>query len=363
MIMFSYDIFVAQTTGGVSRCMIELMRALGNSTDWRLWAGRYRNDLLSPALLDPAIADHIMEASAGRGGRFAGALVNEPGFAAAVSRQSASLVHRTYYPVFDLLPRHGLKRVETLLDMWDERSGAGAGPLTGLKTRIKRRALHRADAIVCISDSSRTEMVELWPALETKSTVIHLGVRSLSPRPLAAGRDRPYFIFVGRRGSYKNFAVALAGLRAAHLPDHDLVAFGGGAFDAVEAEAIHAAGLTGRVVQIDGGDDRLAGLYEGATALLYPSCYEGFGLPLLEAMIHGCPVIATPQTSLPEVGGDAALYAQPSRPDEWARLMEKIVEDADFCAAVKTCGRARAARFSWSTTAEKHAKLYVDVGG
>ncbi|KAB7646304.1 glycosyltransferase family 4 protein [Polymorphobacter fuscus] len=362
MILFSHDIFSAQVAGGVSRCMIELMRALGGTTDWRLWAGRYTNELLDNARHDPAIAAHLLAAhTVTGGGRLSGSIRNEPGFVKAVRAQHATVVHRTYYPVLDLVPNRHVSRVETLMDMWDERGGAGATRLTALKTRIKHRALSRADAIVCISASSRAEMLDKWPALEARSLVIPLGVRRLSDRPLPALRKRPYFLFVGRRGTYKNFAVAVAGLRAAALDSHELLCFGGGAFDDAELATIAAAGLAGRVHQIGGGDDRLAGLYEGATALLYPSAYEGFGLPLLEAMIHDCPVIAAPLTSLPEVGGSAAVYANPAMPDEWGMEMARIGSSSAVADERRRAGRQRAAEFSWSKTAASHAALYSSL--
>jgi glycosyltransferase involved in cell wall biosynthesis len=336
------------------------MRALGGG-DWRLWAGRYRNELLDAALQEPAFAGHVLNASPRRrGGRFIGALQNEAGFAAAMRANGAGLVHRTYYPLFDLLPRRKLRIVETLHDMWDERSD-GQLAMNGLKSRIKRRALAHADAIVCVSDSSRREMLSLWPDLAPRTHVIHHGVRPLSAQPRPAGRDRPFFLFVGRRGSYKNLPVALAGLAAAALRDHDLVCFGGGAFTAAEHAAISAAGLAGRVHQLGGNDDRLAGLYTAATALLYPSAYEGFGLPLLEAMIHDCPVIAAPLTSLPEVGGGAALYADPATPDAWGAAMARLAGEPDLATTLRRAGQARAAGFSWAHTAAAHAALYAEL--
>lgn len=363
MIVFSHDIFSAQTTGGASRCMIELMRGLGQSSDWQLWAGRYRNALLDDARSDPALAGRLVATRpVDSGGRFAGSIRNEPGFAGYVRARKPRIVHRTYYPALDLLPRTSVARVETLLDMWDERGGAGATRLTPLKTRIKQTALHRADAIVCISESSRSEMLARWPTLEQRSSVIPLGVRPLSSKPSPAARDQPYFLFVGRRGTYKNFAVAVAGLRGASLPDHQLLCFGGGPFDAVEVALIAAFSLTERVIQLGGDDDRLAGLYADAAALLYPSAYEGFGLPLLEAMIHDCPVIAAPLTSLPEVGGDAVIYADPATPDAWGHAMARIVDDTIAAASLRSAGRIRAAEFSWLRTAEAHALLYASLG-
>jgi glycosyltransferase involved in cell wall biosynthesis len=341
--------------------MIELMRALGNTIDWRLWAGRFANDLLDDALTDRQFAAHVLAARpVGHSGRVSGALRNEPAFAASVASQRPAIVHRTYYPIVDLLPRSGVSTIETLHDMWDER-GAVDGGRYSLKSHLKRRALHNAHAIVCVSESSRRELIDLWPNLASRTVVIHHGVGALSLRPLPAARERPYFLFVGRRGSYKNFTVAIAGLRASALNEHDLLCFGGGPFDDDERAAIATAGLAGRVHQLGGGDDRLAGLYAGATALLYPSAYEGFGLPLLEAMIHDCPVIAAPLTSLPEVGGDAALYADPAAPGEWGTVMARIALDSAVASERRTAGRQRAAQFSWSKTAAAHAVLYASL--
>jgi glycosyltransferase involved in cell wall biosynthesis len=365
MILFSYDIFVAQTTGGISRCMIELMRALlATPTEWRLWAGQHGNSLLADEKPGTGVMRHVTSAPGyAKTGRLAGALRNEPGFAKHIRSVSPRIVHRSFYPVFDLVRDRSVRRVETLHDMWDEQASTQRDRFTGVKSLLKRRALHAADAIVCVSESSRREMVEIWPTLADRAVVIHHGVRRLSEQPIAPMRERPFFLFVGRREAYKNFSVALVALHLAALPDFDLICFGGGQFSAGEIAEIAAAGLVGRVVQMAGNDDRLAGLYEAAAALLYPSAYEGFGLPLLEAMIHSCPVISAPWTSLPEVGGDAALYARPDKPDDWALLMAKISQDVSFCTKIREMGRARAAKFSWSHTAEQHAQLYVDVGG
>jgi len=363
MILFSYDIFTAQAAGGISRCMIELMRALASTTvDWQLWAGRHGNELLPAALDDPGIATRILTTGPRTAGsRLAGSLRNEPGFARAVRNLHPSVVHRTFYPMIDLLPRTGIVRVETLHDMWDERAASAGSRRSRLKSVIKHRALGRADVIICDTESTRREMIDIWPALEGRSTVIHLGVRRLSASPETGTRDRPFFLFVGRRGSYKNFTVAVEALRAPALRDHDLVCFGGGPFDRDELALISAAGLGGRVLQMGGSDDRLAGLYEAATALLYPSSYEGFGLPLLEAMIHDCPVIAAPLTSLPEVGGDAALYADPDDPHAWGDIMATLAGDRVQADALRRLGRERAAQFSWAETARKHAVLYADI--
>jgi glycosyltransferase involved in cell wall biosynthesis len=98
-------------------------------------------------------------------------------------------------------------------------------------------------------------------------------------------------------------------------------------------------------------DDRLQELYRSARALVYPSLYEGFGLPVLEAMTFGCPVVTSPLSSLPEVGGDAALYVDPRSPEAIAAALDRLVREPELATSLASRGRARAALFSWERTA------------
>jgi glycosyltransferase involved in cell wall biosynthesis len=361
MTLFSYDIFAAQGAGGVSRCMIELMRALATiDVDCEAWAGWHANDLLSAAATEAWSSGRIhitgrLDAPA----RFRGALRNERPFSAWVGKRPNRIVHRTYYPVVDLCGSR-VRRVETLHDMWDERAARAGTYSTRLKGQLKRRAVARADVVVCVSESTRAEAIELWPWARNRLLVIPHGVRRLAEaQPYT--HDRPFFLFVGRRDLYKNFSVAVRALKLTNLADHQLVCFGGGPLAPSERAFIAAQGVGGRVVQLGGGDSVLASLYEAATALLYPSSYEGFGLPLLEAMIHGCPVIAAPLTSLPEVGGDAAVYADPLDLDAWAHLMEVIATDVGVASDLRQRGADRAATFSWERTALLHREVYAQL--
>jgi len=338
--------------------MLELAQGLTTiAYPWRLWAGRHDNAMLRQLQGEPVPPDAIVSARAARHlGRLAGGLVNEPGFSRYVRRQHLRVVHRTYYPVADMLG-HGCRTVETLHDMWDEQAAAGGRP--GLKSRLKRRALQRADQIVCVSESTRREMARFWPELIDKAVVIPHGAGPLSTSPVPAGRNRPFFLFVGRRDLYKNFEIAVRALAASPaLAEHELICFGGGSWSEGESARLRQLTLAGRVHQFGGSDDRLAGLYQSAVALLYPSRYEGFGLPLLEAMIHQCPVIAAPLTSLPEVGGDAAVYADADDVDAWRTQMEAIALSPSTAAQLRQAGLAQAARFSWERTARAHAEIY-----
>ncbi len=359
-VLFSHDIFSAQATGGISRCMIETMAALtAAGAPWSLWAGRHHNRLLDRAVRDGILGPHVVAARLmPTSQRVPRAIVNEIGFARDAPAHDARVIHRTYYPLLDLAG-HGRRQVHTLHDMWDERA-PNRSASTRLRSVLKLRAVASADAIVCVSDYTRQEAIALVPALAGRLTVIPHGVRRLSAAPAFAA-DRPFFLFVGQRGSYKNFAVAVGGLAGSNAGDHDLVCFGGGAFTAGEQAMLAASGMAARVRQCSGSDDALAGAYELATALLYPSLYEGFGLPLLEAMIHGCVVIAAPLTALPETGGDAVLYADAHEPLAWAAAIDRVVTDTTLVVDLRQRGYARARTFTWARSAAAHAALYATL--
>lgn len=359
---FSHDIFSAQRTGGISRCMLELMRALADeAVDWTAWVGSSSNDLLEAAENEAWANGRFIRGKTQSWllGRFTG-VANEVALAGWMRRNPPSVLHRTYFPLIDLAGR-GVRRVATLHDMWDERAARNGDHRAALRSHVKRAALDRADLIVCISEHTRQELVSIWPWAEPKSLVIHHGVRPLAERPFPIIRSLPFFLFVGRRSHYKNFQVAVAALAKANLPDHELVCFGDEPLSQAELEMVARYGLSERVHRVAGGDDRLAAFYESAEALLYPSSYEGFGLPLLEAMIHGCPVITTSNTALPEVAGDAAIYADPSDAAAWPEALFCLAMSNNLRSEMVKKGQDRAAMFSWSATARAHMTAYATL--
>jgi glycosyltransferase involved in cell wall biosynthesis len=359
MILFSYDIFGSQRTGGISRCMIELMSSLTSTKiNWRLWAGQHQNLMLESARTDPFFNNQLLEATCRPYmSRFGSTLRNEYSFSSFVRNLKPDVVHRTYFPIIDISPAM-IPRVETVHDMWDERAKREGKESSVFKSLIKKRALDRADAIICVSQSTHTELLSLWPQLESRCHIIPHGARRLSTSPHSIEVEKPFFLFVGKRDLYKNFIITLKALCDPYLKDHTIICFGGGAFSAHENAVIASHGLSRRVRQIGGADALLAGLYEKATALLYPSRYEGFGLPLLEAMIHGCPVIATPLTSLPEVGGDAALYADADDQEAWSGVMLSLTENSVIRQQCITKGFERARNFTWEECAKSHSHVY-----
>lgn len=174
---------------------------------------------------------------------------------------------------------------------------------------------------------------------------------------------RPYLLFVGERSGYKNFEgliEAFASTRLAKDGFH-LVCFGGGPFRDRENEKIAALGIGKAVHQVSGSDESLVQYYRNAVAFVFPSRYEGFGIPILEAMELSCPVLCANAGSMPEVGGDAAVYFDPDDISSFAEILERTVLDPDLLLDLKRRGLLRAGTFSWDRCAQETMDLYRSV--
>lgn len=235
----------------------------------------------------------------------------------------------------------------------------------------KRRAILAADHLLCISVTTRDDLVRFYGLDSSRITVAHLGCNSRfgANGPADEARDdeadvlsarlpERFFLYLGSRAHYKNFRTVLQGF--ALWPGHAraaIVAVGAPWLNGERAEIGHL-GIEDRVLQLDRVDDTtLVHLYRAAAALLYPSLYEGFGLPLLEAMASGCPIIASRIPSTLEVAGDVPLYFEPKDPGQLARVFQKVWETGRDPRRAEE-GRLRAEGFSWGATAAKFLDVY-----
>ena len=223
--------------------------------------------------------------------------------------------------------------------------------------RIERATIdigvRRAAALVCISEATRRDLVVRVPSAAPRSIVVALAASAQFDPPVTAGSgERPYVLAAGTLEPRKNLERLLdawAALEPALRDEHELVLVGptGWEADAILARA-HSGGVrvTGFV-----SDDELAALYGGCTAFCYPSLYEGFGLPVLEAMRAGAPVITSNVSSLPEITGDAALLVDPLSAEAIGAALSALLTDPGRRARLGEAGRARAEQFSWERTA------------
>lgn len=224
----------------------------------------------------------------------------------------------------------------------------------------KRRSLERASLIFAISASTAHDMLAYYPRLDANRVKITpLGVDDAfftAPPLLPEGNHQPYFLYVGHRGRHKNFARLLEAFAQSGLSkQYDLVVLSPGEFQPEELAAIQALHLTAHVrIASSVSDITLRSYYRHSVALVYPSEYEGFGLPILEAMACGTLVATSNTSSMPEVGGDVALYFDPLAVDSIAGVLTDIVNlESNARQQRISSGITHARAFTWERCAQQ----------
>ncbi len=235
------------------------------------------------------------------------------------------------------------------------------------------RFLQAADVVVADSRCTLQDALAHYPFISEKCHVVYAGVNSRfqpveDPATLDALRARynlpsRFLLYVGTIEPRKNLPTLLDAFARARLDGVDLVIAGkkGWLYDATLAQA-EALGLQHKVMFLGFvPDDDLPALYNLAEAFTFPSLYEGFGLPVLEAMACGTPVVCANTSSLPEVAGDAALLLAPSDVAGWADALQRVTGEPDLRAELRGCGFRQAARFTWEATAASLRALYREA--
>jgi glycosyltransferase involved in cell wall biosynthesis len=357
-VAFDDQIFAMQSHGGISRYFAELIRHFRQlrEVDANVIAPLYCNrHLRDPALVGCVRGCYI--AASFRGRRPVLEALNAAMRPFAWASLRFDVLHETYY---SKRPAGRARvRIATLHDMIHELFPAR---FTRGVVEAKRAAILRADHVICVSENTRRDATRLLGLPTERLTVIHLA----SSLPIRAADDlqpqpgRPYFLYVGPRNSYKNFSATLHAFEASASlrVNFELVAFGGGEFTRHERASIRRMGLTGVVRQAAGDDEQLRLHYAGAVALVYPSLYEGFGMPPLEAMSSGCPVACSTAGSLKEVVGDAGLYFEPTDTEALRRVLEQLAAELRTRDALRARGYEQARRFSWTRCAEETLATY-----
>jgi mannosyltransferase len=237
------------------------------------------------------------------------------------------------------------------------------GPRLWVHVAQKHAAIRAGQALICISQATRDEL-DHWVGVrpDQQVHVIHNGV-SPTFRPIEVNGQRPPFLlFVGMRGGYKNFALVVAAMRG--LPDFDLLCVGGGALKA--AEVAQAPQDVRRRIRHAGqvDDETLNRLYNEAVCLIYPSRQEGFGIPVVEAMRAGCPVICVDCKAVLEVGGTALSIVGENEPAAMAHAVLALVEPGHRRAVIER-GYRQSAGFSWAASHARTLDVYrtvADIG-
>jgi len=273
---------------------------------------------------------------------------------------------RHHLPVF--LPPD-VRRIVTIHDVVHLRFPETM-PLQGflMERLLMRLSLASADRVVAVSHATRSEILRRYRVAPGKVRTVHSGVPPFPPsdeeRP-AFLRPNKYFLFVGTLEPRKNFErifEAFERIGAADQGIHLVIAGASGWKNASFIQTLESHPLR-PFVHFTGYVSRgiLRGLYENALGLVFPSLYEGFGFPILEAMTTGAPVMTSNTASMPEIAGGAALLVNPYDVGEIARAMERLVGDAEMRKTLIRRGRTRSTAFEWRRAALEMSRLFKEV--
>jgi glycosyltransferase involved in cell wall biosynthesis len=268
------------------------------------------------------------------------------------------VVHHTYYN------RQVTTSVRTSCTVHDMIPELLPEEFSGVSPHGRKLTLVRGtDLVLAVSETTKTDLLRLVPGLRARVYVTPLAVdRDFFDRHSRGTLVEPgrYVLFVGARGGYKNFArfaEAMAGVLLTHA-DVSLVCVGGGQPAQEEIEPFRRLNLHERVRWRRATDVELAALYGHAECFVFPSRYEGFGLPILESMASGCPVALSAASCFPEVAENAAQFFDPLSVDSIAAAIDELVQSGARKRELRELGFQRLRAFSWERTAELTAQAF-----
>jgi len=358
-VAFDEQIFAAQRYGGISRLFAEIAREFIADPSLAIDLQPLAAPVVNRYLLDDPSLTRALRVTEASGsvtalGRY---------FTHVRPRPQVDIIHNTFYLPHGLAGYPGAKRVVTVHDMIPELLPRTRRRLDFIT--LKRRYVAQADHIICVSEATRRDLLTTYPGITAPISVVHHGVDARFTPGAAALPMLPhrYAVLVGNRGQYKDARVLMEAF--AELPDRELhlVLVGGGALTRAEVQVLDRLGIRSRTMQVSLPDAEMPAAYGNAVMCVFPSRFEGFGLPALESMACGTPTILARGSSLPEVGGNAAWYFTPGDARELAQRMQELLDDASARADLSRRGIARAATFTWNATARATAAIYADALG
>jgi len=282
----------------------------------------------------------------------------------ALREADLDLFHPTYYDDYFLPELGDCPLIVTVYDMVDELFPEYS---TNSETvERKARIVKKAQRIIAISESTKADLVRIAGVDQEKIDVIPLAT-SMQQKVVTHQRLRKpqkYVLYVGQRDGYKNFTRFLRAMSRLLLADTSLylMCIGGrivhGGFTNRENQLISQEGVSNQVSLTSAQDHELAEWYSGALCFVFPSLYEGFGIPILEAFSCGCPVVVSNTSSLPEVAGNGAVYFDPKSINSIREAIGSVIKSKDRQRHLVEKGKEKVKQFSWHLNATQTLGVY-----
>jgi len=288
----------------------------------------------------------------------------------ALKEQNFDIFHPTYYSPYFLKYLKNKPFVLTVYDMIHETYPEYFKLDFGKTVAYKKKLIQKATKIVAISENTKRDIIKHYNVPDEKIQVIYLG-NSLKPTTNKQfnipNLPQNYILFVGARGNYKNFIFFIESISELLNNDKNLnIVVGGGYskqnnFSKKEIDLFEKLKIKEQIFQYSMDDDSLAYLYQNAKCFVFPTLYEGFGIPVLEAFACDCPAVLSNTSSLPEIGGGAALYFDPLNNKSILETVRKVLNDENLRQDLILRGREQLKKFSWEKTSKETLELYYDI--
>lgn len=280
-----------------------------------------------------------------------------------IKRGSYDIYHPTHYDCYGIncLPSH-VKTVATIHDM-NFFVIPESYPKFLLNKVNQEKMANSVDHIITISQNTKKDIKKFWNIPDERISVIYHGIdKDWVNNVSNISYYDSYFLFVGRRSQYKNFELTLKSFLLLKKKYNAVKLYcAGNSFSSYEKDLIKKLGLEKDIIQIQASNKELINLYRHAIGFIFPSKYEGFGLPILEAMAAQCPCILSNSSCFPEIAGDAALYFEGEDVEDLSDKMEKLILDNHLRRSFILKGNLRVADFSWEKCTTQHMVVYKNL--
>lgn len=360
-ILFDHQAFSMQTRGGISRFFAELIHNLrkakenqvdsvfGYNENIHLQSKSLKNRSFLSSLLfsiQSSFKDKVLKNLLPHFNKFLSILQ--------LSKNKYDVFIPTYFDPYFLKYLGKTPFILTVYDMIHELMPNEFASTDKTATR-KKLLIEKASVIVAISQSTKDDILKLYPNTSAdKIKVIYLAHEKINlTTESLINLPKEYILFVGKRASYKNFDMFFEAIKNIMIEKKSLhfICVGGGQFNSSEQEKFKSYQLSDRIKQLNVNDIELTHIYKNALFFTFPSLYEGFGIPVLEAMAEGCPVLLGNLSSFPEVAGDAGYYCDVSNKDSIEQAVNELLNDASLRSDLSKKGKLQANKFSWSRNA------------
>jgi glycosyltransferase involved in cell wall biosynthesis len=349
-ILFDALIFQNQKTGGISRYYYELFKGMKTLGEDIFISGKFiKNHYL---LTDKALRKYFFHDSTA-----SFALFNKWMIQQTVAKGRYDIFHPSdAYSFIEKNIPSGKNLVFTIHDMIPEK-------YLNAKSPVKQAFAKRADKIIAVSETTKNDVEEIFGIESHKIEVVYHG-SSLCPKsdiPTPASLPDNYILQVGVREGYKNFDMAVRAIAPLlnKYPDLYMVCAGRRPFSKSEQLLLNSLNIEKKVIMYaQANDNTLATLYSNAAVFIFPSLFEGFGIPILESWTCGAPVVLSDNNCFREIAGDAGYYFDPRNKDSITAAVEKVLLHPTLQNDLRMKGRKRLAQFSWERTVQRTNEIY-----